>query len=632
MTIAHIKRIILEELRKIITSKADVNITKIDNKLVEYGISNIETRKLLIKKLISNSNISEALLMEAELTPAEKKLIDSLKKNIPTDPGTIRTLYKLYKTGSSEDKKTIENNLNALFLKGLSSGDIAAAAKGGTLFQDKKGEFRRKINKIVGLDKSTLDSITTIPTSVLEPVKQSFGDTEPTDKKSEKPAPAAAPTAEPSKSIPKATPTDPDLEYLNKLQNMNPGELRKIGLTLSKDKDERNKVMAALSKAPDSPARQGLARKLGLNPKNIDAPTKGQIPTPAAPAAPTATKPPAAPSKAPTATKPPATPPKAPTATKPSAAPPKAAPPKPKKKRKPFVMTPAKGKKLQQKYKDFTDGGDDKQISKKFTVSKGEKGTLPKFGKVGKQTKGGSEKQAAARDTAASPFVSGEKPSRQLGDKGDSVPCLRGRKMDAGAKAKRETVGLTIMGGGVDEKGAPLAFGKGRWKNKKKGAFGNSPEKRQVADGKSIKAVLNFMGAAARFGYEPTKYWPNFLWATATDIVLKGQPKSAECGDPRNPKDVEKHRKQQRAGSKSKETTKEGYIDGAIHEETQFDSGLPRLPEDYCFEGCSDEQISEASKRNVKMIQQYKKKVADLRQQSKGMNLDQFLNLIKYKD
>jgi hypothetical protein len=520
MTIAHIKRIILEELSKIIASNADANITKIDNKLMEYGISNVETRKLLIKKLISKGNISEALLVE------DKTIIDALAKKIPTDPATLAKLRSLYRGTAKQD-------IDAAIRKNYLTQVYPTAFSFGT--DNNKdtidSNFRRQINKIVGFDRAVMDKFTQAPPAA--------------DKK-----PAKAPAKTPAKA-PKA---------------------------------------AASSK----PAPKA---------------------TPAGKTAPSG-EPPAAPSK-PSADTPP-----------PKAA---ATPPKPKKKRKPFVMTPAKAKKLKQKYTDFVDGGDDKQISKKFTVSKVDKEKLPKFGKVGRQAKGGSEKQAATRSTSAAPFVSGEKPSRQLGDKGDSVPCLRGRKMDAAAKVKRETVGLTIMGGGTDAKGAPLRFGTGRWKDKTAGAIGNSPKKRQVADGKAIKSVLNFMGAAARFGYDPTKYWPNFLWATATDIVLKGQPKSKECGDPRNPNDINKYRKQQRTDKKAKATTKEGYVGEAIYEETEFDNSLARLPEDYCFEGCSDEQLSEASKRNVKNIPKYKAYVADLRQKSKGMNLDQFLKLIKYK-
>lgn len=314
-------------------------------------------------------------------------------------------------------------------------------------------------------------------------------------------------------------------------------------------------------------------------------------------------------------------------------------------KKKVKKLTPAqKAKRVMKKYKDFTDGGDDKQISKKFTVSKADKEKLPKFGKVGKQVKGGTKKQAADRDTAAVPHRSGDAFSQ--GDKGDSVSCLRGRVMDDGDYQKRDTVAATILGGGADKEQTPLPFGRNRWTQQRKQEF--STGRREEADSKAIKAVVNFMGAAARFGYDPVKYWSNFLWATATDITLKGKPRSPKCLDPRNKADVDKHlalQKQNKADGKNKIKDKrkqhplkqkneviEQFVHATIAEETHFDSKLPRLPEDFCYNGCTEQYLEEASKRNVKLIPKYKKYVAGLRQKTKGMTLDQFLDLIKYKE
>jgi len=366
----------------------------------------------------------------------------------------------------------------------------------------------------------------------------------------------------------------------------------------------------------EEPTKQADAPKKPSTPKK-DAPTKEPATKKDAPAGKASVK-----KDAPT--KQPATKKDVPTG-KPSAAKDAPSTPKPKRKRKPFVMTKKKAQNLKKRYKDFTDGDDDKQISKKFTASKQDKEAMPKFGKVGKQVKGGTKGQAASRDKAATPYKSGEKPNRQLGSKGDSVPCLRGRKMDPAAYAERERVGNTIMGGGADSGGEALPFGRGRWTQERKKKF--SAGQREIADGKAIKAVLNFMGAAARFGYDPVRYWPNFLWATATDIVLKDQPKSPECGDPRNAADLQKAKASQKSRG-----TQEEVVHLSISEETNFDVTLPRLSEEGCGPGCTDEQLEEASKRDTKLIPKYKNTVAALRQKSKGMNLDQFLNLIKYKE
>jgi len=394
------------------------------------------------------------------------------------------------------------------------------------------------------------------------------------------------------------------LEYLNRIQNMTSADRSQLIKTIQKNKEERDKVISALKTAAPEQAR-GMAKKFGIDPneiapkKALASPPKQAAPSPAAPSKPQPTAPKAtvAPPKAPTVV---------PAAKKPTASATPTPTPK-KKKAPPKPMTGAKARKFKQKYKDFTDGGDDKQISKKFTVSKADKEKLPKFGKVGKQVKGGSEKQAAGRDTSATAHVSGD--NVPTGDKGDSVSCLRGRVMSKDLWNKREAIGMEIMGGGKNKKtGKPLPFGRNRWSD--------GVKRDDVADAKAIKSVINFMGAAARYGYDPVKYWPNFLWATATHLVLKGQPKSKECLDPRKPKDVETHRKLQ-AQKKSK------IADGVDI----------TIKEDFCLEGCTEEQIQEAnSKRNVKNIEKYKEYVANLRQKSKGMNLDQFLDLIKYKE
>jgi hypothetical protein len=437
-----------------------------------------------------------------------------------------------------------------------------------------------------------------------------------TTKTSAPKAPKAAPkqkAAPKPKTAPAPTPPDPDLQYLNQLQNMKSGDLGKLGRTLGKNKAERDRAFAALRKAPEATAKT-IARKLGLNPSDIIAAAPKPIAKPAIDKKPAATA----------------------TSAKSGAG-------KPKKKVK--KLTPGqKARGVIKKYKDFVDGGDDKQISKKFTVSKADKEKLPKFGKVGKQVKGGTKKQAADRDTAASPHSSGD--AFAQGNKGDSVSCLRGRVMDDGDYQQRETTAATILGGGVDKEQTPLPFGRGRWTKERKEQF--SAVSRQQADVKAIKSVINFMGAAARYGYDPVKYWPNFLWATATDITLKGKPRSPVCLDPRNKADVDKHlalQKQDGADGKNKIKDKrkkypmkqkneaiEQFIHNAIVEETNFDLKLPRLPEDFCYNGCSEQYLAEASKRNVKLIPKYKNYVAGLRQKSKGMNLDQFLDLIKYKE
>ena len=455
-------------------------------------------------------------------------------------------------------------------------------------------------------------------------------------------APTPKPKAAPKKAEPKPkkadiapTPPDPDLQYLNQLQNMSPAERAKLGKSLGKNKAERERILAALRKAPPAISKN-IARNFGLNPKDLTAPpppAPKPEPKPAASVAPTAVKKPA-PSVAPTAVKKPAAPVAKGTAGKKVAG---------KKKKK---LTPIqKARRVVQKYAKFRDGDDDVQISKKFNISKADKEKLPRFGKVGKQVKGGSKQQAADRDTAATPTSTG---AWRQGNKGDSVSCLRGRVMGPGDYEKRELTAAVIKGGGMDSDGEKaLPFGRSRWTKERKQKFNDGM--RKVADSKAIKAVINFMGAAARYGYDPVKFWPNFLWATATDITIKGKPRSPVCLDPRNKSDVKKHlqlQKQAQADGKNKVKDKrkqysvvkqkseaiEQYVHSTIAEETNFDSKLPRLPEDYCYEGCSEQQIAEASKRNVKSIPKYKKYVAGLRQKSKGMTLDQFLDLIKYKE
>jgi hypothetical protein len=515
----------------------------------------------------------------------------------------------------------------------------------GTLV-DKEPMLSKAVNLVMqklrsSFDKKKQDSkpADTAPKATTGP-KAAPKKAEPKPKKADI-APTPKPKAAPKKAEPKPkkadiapTPPDPDLQYLNQLQNMSPAERAKLGKSLGKNKAERERILAALRKAPPAISKN-IARNFGLNPKDLTAPPPAPKPEPkpAASVAPTAVKKPAA-SAAPTAVKKPAAPVAKGAAGKKVAG---------KKKKK---LTPIqKAKRVVKKYAKFRDGDDDVQISKKFNISKADKEKLPRFGKVGKQVKGGSKQQAADRDTAATPTTTG---AWRQGNKGDSVSCLRGRVMGPGDYEKRELTAAVIKGGGMDSDGEKaLPFGRSRWTKERKQKF--SDGMRKVADSKAIKAVINFMGAAARYGYDPVKFWPNFLWATATDITIKGKPRSPVCLDPRNKSDVKKHlqlQKQAQADGKNKVKDKrkqysvvkqkseaiEQYVHSTIAEETNFDSKLPRLPEDYCYEGCSEQQIAEASKRNVKLIPKYKKYVAGLRQKSKGMTLDQFLDLIKYKE
>jgi hypothetical protein len=553
------------------------------------------------KKLIdSGMTVSEAKFASMKLVLQElsKPELQALLK----EPGDLEKFV---------DKSTEDNDKFEKTKKDLSD------------LLDKEPMLSKAVNMVMQKLKSSRDE------KLAAATQQATGkkDTKPADKAPSAPKPKAAPKkAEPKpKPAPKKadiapTPPDPDLQYLNQLQNMSPAERAKLGRGLGKNKAEREKVFAALRKAPAATAKN-IARNLGLNPKDLTAPPPAPKPEPK-PAAPAAVKKPAA----------------APVA--------KGAVGKKVAGKKKKKLTPIqKAKKYIKKYTDFVDGGDDKQISKKFTVSKADKEKLPRFGKVGKQVKGGSQKQAAARDTAATPTSTG---AWRQGDKGDSVSCLRGRVMEPGDYQKRELTAAVIKGGGMDSDGEnALPFGRNRWTKERKEKF--SDGMRAKADEKAIRAVINFMGAAARYGYDPVKFWPNFLWATATDITLKGKPRSPVCLDPRNKSDVKKHlqlQKQAQADGKNKVKDKrkqysvvkqkseaiEQYVHSTIAEETNFDSKLPRLPEDYCYEGCSEQQIAEASKRNVKSIPKYKKYVAGLRQKSKGMTLDQFLDLIKYKE
>ena len=289
-----ISRIILEELSKIIASKIDTDIAKIDNKLVEYGISNPDARKLLIKKLISNGNISEAFLLE------DSKAIAALAKEIPKDPAELTKLRKLYTTGNEQTKRDIEAALRKHYLTKIYTKGDEEQAGSSTLGAGKQSSFRSKINKIVGLDTGLLGKIVQYPTAKDAEKPDKPAKASPEKAKAEKPAKQPKEPA-----VEKPTPAaDPDLEYLNKIQNMTPGDLRKLGMSLSKNRTERDKVISALRKAPGA-AGKILAKKLNISPGDISGEKKPTDAKPPAPAAPTATQKPA--------TKEPATPAAAPT-------------------------------------------------------------------------------------------------------------------------------------------------------------------------------------------------------------------------------------------------------------------------------------------------------------------------------